>query len=509
MVKYKNISLIILIIFCICSAYSQRIVKYAENLGPAVNSDCDELMPVLSPDGNTLFYCRGECAGNIGGQDIWMTRKDSNGAWVDAWNLGTQLNNKFNNFVASITPDGQKLLLGNVYAADTLIDRGISISHKLETGAWSIPQKVNIQDYYNLNQQSSFFLTNDGNVLLMTIERDDSYGQKDIYVSFRMKNGDWSVPMNIGPVVNTFGDEFSPFLASDGISLYFSSNGCGGFGDADIFVTRRLDSTWLKWSKPENIGPDINTPGWDAYYKISPSGDYAYFVSTNNTFGQGDIYKIKMADPVRQVPEVLVKGLVINYKTRLPLGAAVVFRNAENNELFGTARSFPNTGDYQIVLEAGVKYSYRVELQGYISAYGIIDLSTVNEFQEIENDIELIPVGDSLRCIRNIFFETAKHDLSDEAKFELNGLADLLLSHPDFALVITGHCDSTGTEGFNRILGFKRAEEATQYLIEKGIEQTKIAYRGLSWTSPVATNKTTFGKQLNRRVEFVVFKSEK
>ncbi|MBI5326507.1 MAG: PD40 domain-containing protein [Ignavibacteriae bacterium] len=506
--KY-NYLLVLIFVICSVSLYSERIVKYAENLGPAVNSECDELMPVLSPDGNTLFFCRGECKGNVGGQDIWMTHKDSNGTWVDAWNAGTQLNNKFNNFVASITPDGQNLLLGNVYAADTLIDRGISISYKLATGAWSTPQKVNIQDYYNLNQQSSFFLSNDGKILLMTIERDDSYGQKDIYVSFQMKNGDWSIPMNIGPIVNTFGDEFSPFLASDGISLYFSSNGLGGYGDADIFVTHRLDSTWLKWSKPENIGPDVNTPGWDAYYKISPAADYAYFITTNNTLGLGDIYKIKMADPVREIPEVLVRGLVINYKTRQPLGAAVVFRNAENNEIFGTSRSFPNTGDYQIVLEAGMKYTYRVDLEGYISAYGIIDLSTVDKFQEIENDIELIPVGDSLRCIRNIFFETAKYDLSDEAKFELNGLADLLQSHPDFALVITGHCDSTGTETFNRILGFKRAEEATNYLIEKGIEQSKIAYRGLSWTSPVASNKTTFGKQLNRRVEFVVFKSEK
>jgi OOP family OmpA-OmpF porin len=509
MKKFKYIYIAFLVLAYSGLLYSQRPVKVPENLGPAVNSSCDELMPVISPDGNTLFFCRGECEGNYGGQDIWMTKKDSNGAWLPAWNIGPELNNKFNNFVASITPDGKSLLLGNVYSSDTLIDRGVSISYKTEAGGWSIPQKVVIQDYYNSNVQSSFFLTDDGKVLLMTVQRDDSYGEKDIYVSFLLKSGEWTIPMNLGPVVNTPGDELSPFLASDGVSLYFSSTGHGGYGDADIFVTRRLDSTWLNWSKPENLGPEINTSGWDAYYKITKQGDYAYYVSTNNSIGQGDIYRIKIAEPVREQAEVLIKGTILNYKTRVPVGTQVVFRIKQNEQVISVARSYPQTGDYSLVLEAGYKYSYRVDEPGYIPAYGIIDLTTVNKFQEIENDIELIPVGDSIKCIRNIFFETAHYDLSDDAKDELNLVSDLMQSHPDYSLVITGHCDSTGKEAFNRILGFKRAEEATNYLIEKKIEQTRIAYRGLSWSTPVASNKTSFGKQLNRRVEFLVFKSEK
>ncbi len=352
-------------------------------------------------------------------------------------------------------------------------------------------------------------MTDDDKVLLMTIQRDDSYGLKDIYVSFLLKSGNWTVPMNLGPVVNTPGDELSPFLDSDGVSLYFSSTGHGGYGDADIFVTHRLDSTWLNWSKPENLGPEINTAGWDAYYKIAKQGDYAYYVSTNNSIGQGDIYRIRIKEPVREQAEVLIKGTVLNYKTRVPVGTQVVFRIVKNEQVISVARSYPNTGDYSLVLQAGYKYSYRVDEPGYVPAYGVIDLSHINKFEEIENDIELIPVGDSVKCIKNIFFETAHFDLSDDSKTELDIVADLMLSHPEYSLVITGNCDSTGTAAFNKILGFKRAEEATSYLIEKGITQPRIAYRGLSWTSPVASNKTSYGKQLNRRVEFLVFKNEK
>ncbi|MFA6571336.1 MAG: OmpA family protein, partial [Bacteroidota bacterium] len=495
------------IFFNTVNVFSQKFSYKIENLGPNINSECDELMPVISPDGKTLYFCRGECKGNYGGQDIWYSELDSNGNWLPAKNIGPSLNNQHNNFVASVSPDGNTLLLGNVYIKDTLIDRGLSITRRVN-GQWSDPEKILIQDYYNLNVQSGFFLSDDLKVLLMTVQRKDSWGKKDIYVSFLYRPGEYSIPMNLGPMINTSGDELAPFLASDGASLYFSSDGLIGNGIADVFLTRRLDSTWLHWSKPENLGLPINTEGWDSYYKFNYKGKYAYYVSTTNAIGQGDIFRIVMNEPTRPKPELLITGKVINYKTRAPISTIVIFKKLPENKIVGSARSSPWGGDYSIVFQAGSKYSYSVNENGFMPAFGHLDLTNLTRAQEIVNDIELIPLEDSLKCIRNIFFDTDKFNLSKEACLELDYVAVLMQDNPDYNLVITGHTDSTGTEEHNRKLGLKRAQEATTYLVLKSIDTSRIKYRGLSWNNPVASNKTQWGKQLNRRVEFIVFKGE-
>jgi outer membrane protein OmpA-like peptidoglycan-associated protein len=343
----------------------------------------------------------------------------------------------------------------------------------------------------------------------MTVERKDSYGKRDIYVSFSLHPGEWTIPMNLGPVVNSAGDELAPFLASDGATLYFSSDGRrDSWGSADVYMTRRLDSSWTKWSKPENLGPPINTPGWDSYYKFNYAGNYAYYVSTFNSYGQGDIFRIEMAEPTRPKPEMLIIGKVVNYKTRAPISTSIVFNKLPENKMAGIARSAIVGGDYSIVFQAGSKYSYSVKVDGFLPAFGHIDLTNLTRSEEIVNDIELIPIEDSLKCLRNIFFDVAKFNLTDESKDELDLVATIMIDNPDYKLVITGHCDSTGKEEYNRMLGVKRAEEATNYLIDKNIESKRIAYRGLSRANPVASNRTSWGKQLNRRVEFMVFKGE-
>ena len=478
-----------------------------ENLGPNINSACDELFPIIAPNGQTLYFCRGECEGGYGGQDIWFSILDPQGKWTKAVNMESPLNNKFNNFVCSVSPDGNTLLLGNVYSNDGSSEKGISITHKTEKG-WSEPEKVIINDYYNLNINANFFLANDGHTLLMTIERKDSYGKRDIYVSFLEKDGTWSKPLNIGLDVNTAGDEISPFLASDDVSLYFSTDGREGFGSADVFMTKRLDESWTKWSKPINLGATVNTPGWDAYYKITAQGDYAYFVSESNSFGKSDIFRVKLPENVRPNPVILVKGKIINYKTYAPILASINYKTLNENKVAGIARSNAQDGKYEITLPSGSVYNYSGEAPDFVSANWTLDVTKLTKYKELVQNLELIPASDSIFCIRNVFFAKNKADLSTNAKSEIDKGIEFLQKNNDCVVEVAGHTDSTGSMDINIKLAEKRCSAVSDYIKASGITSDKILPVAVGTTKPAWSNETEEGRQLNRRVEFLVFRKK-
>ncbi|MGA2296750.1 MAG: OmpA family protein, partial [FCB group bacterium] len=453
--------------------HAQGNIAKPENLGPAINTECDELMPVISPDGKTLYFCRGECAGNFGAQDIYYSELQPNGSWSKAVNIGEPLNNKWNNFVCAVTPDGNTLLLGNEYRQDGNIGRGISLTDKI-SGGWTFPKKVNIDNYYNLDEFSSFYLANDGKTLLMSIKRTDSYGKKDIYVSFLQDNGEYSEPINLGETINTIGDEISPFLASDEVSLYFSSTGHGGYGNTDVFFSRRLDKTWKKWSEPINLGPTINGPGWDAYLKITASGEYAYFVSTKDSYGKGDIFRIKLPDIVKPLPVLLVYGKVIDAKTRMPIAAIITYEIIPIKKEAGIAHSDPTNGDYKIILPVGENYVFCARADGYYSSKDTMDLRVLSRYTELERDIELIPTEDSIFCFRNILFNSGKATLKQESFIEVDKVYRFLVGNPELDIEIDAHTDSVGSAEMNMDLSERRAKTIYDYLIDKGIPAIRM-----------------------------------
>src|SRR6478752_340561 len=237
-----------------------------ERLDENVNSEFTELNPILTPDGKTLYFTRKNHPGNMGGvndkEDIWYSELGADGKWTLAKNMGPQFNNEFPNFinaVSSATPDGKSvvMLLGNRYMENGKMLAGVSMSDNIN-GTWLKPKAIMIENDYNYNEKANYFMANTRKALLMSIEREDSRGGRDLYVSFAKNDTVWTQPLNLGDIVNTSGEDTAPFLASDDKTLYFSSNGFSGFGGSDIFVTRRLDDTWTNWSEPENLGPELN-----------------------------------------------------------------------------------------------------------------------------------------------------------------------------------------------------------------------------------------------------------
>jgi OmpA-OmpF porin, OOP family len=201
-----------------------------EQLDKNVNSDYAEQNPLLSPDGKTLYFSRSNHPENAGGvndkEDIWYSELDSTGHWQLAKNM-KQFNNEYPNFIntiSSVTPDGRSaiIILGNKYLDNNKMQAGVSISSNI-AGSWSKPVALNITNDYNYNEKANYFLTNNRQTLLMSVEREDSYGDRDLYVSFMKSDSVWTEPLNLGDIVNSAGEESGPFLASDDKTLYYSS----------------------------------------------------------------------------------------------------------------------------------------------------------------------------------------------------------------------------------------------------------------------------------------------
>ncbi len=489
-------------------------IKYTgkpENLGYNVNTRSSEICPIVTPDGQGLFFIRVYDPENTGGtsdySDIYYAKSGADQKWQQAANMKRPLNNSSTNSAMSVTPDGNTLFLLHTYNSDGSFKAGGLSTSNRSGSSWEIPQDLTIIDHYNLNEYNEFCMSNDKKIIVMALEREQTYGVKDLYVSFLLENGLWSTPLNLGPVVNTKKGEISPFLAADNTTLYFSSDGHPGYGNNDIFLTRRLDDTWTNWSKPENLGKPINTNDWDAYYSVPASGEFAYFVSAKSGYGNSDIFRIKLPEMAKPRPVVLVKGKVLNQKTNTPLQAIINYFDLQDADNYGTAMSNPETGYYQITLPAGRLYGFLASSDQYISVNENVDLKDLDEYRELERDLYLVPIviGEKVR-LNNIFFETGKWDLLPESFTELDKLVKILNDNQTMEIEINGHTDNVGNDESNLTLSQKRAASVVNYLLSKGIVSTRLDSSGFGETQPVATNDTDKGRALNRRVEFVIVK---
>jgi len=492
-----------------------------EALDKNVNSEYSELNPLLSPDGKTLYFSRKNHPENIGGkkdkEDIWYSELDSTGQWSLAKNMGSPFNNKEPNFVNSIqsvTPDGRTavMLLGNKYTNRGKMQAGVSISSNVD-GTWSKPVALNITNDYNFNERANYFLTNNRKTLLMAVDREDSYGERDLYVSFMQTDSVWTEPMNLGDVINSANDESGPFLASDDKTLYFSSNGFSGYGGNDIYASKRLDDTWTNWSEPENLGPEINSPVEDLFFNIPATSEFAYYsrgVSENNT----DIFRVKL--PILRSPEpwVIVKGKIVDGNTNNPLGAKIIYERLPDGRELGIAQSNPSTGEYEIRLPGGHQYGIRAEAPDRISENQNLDLTNITSDQVISgkdftlDPIQLATVEENVTiALNNIFFDFDRATLKPESFPELNRIVSLMKERSGMEIEISGHTDATGPETYNLKLSERRAQAVVNYLTENGVTSNRVAVKFLGESQPVAPNTTTDGRRRNRRVEFKILKT--
>ena len=484
-----------------------------DRLNENVNSKYKEYKPVLSPDGKTLYFSRKYHPENMGGvkdpEDIWYSTLDENGEWEKAKNMGPELNTAGPNYVASITPDGNSavMLLGNKYKANGKMEAGVSIS-TFDEGKWSKPVSIDILNEYNYSDKANFYLANSRKTLLMSVEREDGYGDRDLYVSFMMEDSTWTEPANLGDIINTANTESAPFLAADDHTLYFSSDGFSGYGGTDIYVSKRLDDTWLHWTAPQNMGPQINSQYEDLFFNIPVNSEYAYYsrgVNNDDT----DIFRIEL--PLFQTPDatLLVTGKVVDSKTGKPLGARITYTRLTDSKELGIIKSGSTEGKFEMILPGGYLYGLYAEAEGYMAESQNIDLTDVEiqKGDERKMDLKLVPIEvDEAITLNNIFFEFDKATLRKESFYELDRIIKMMEKESAMEIEVAGHTDNSGPDNYNMILSKIRANAVTEYLVTNGIDAARIKTTWFGESSPKYTNDTREGRSKNRRVEFIIRK---
>lgn len=482
-----------------------------ENLGKTINSPGEEVAPVITPDGRTLYFTRRYHAKNIGSaefQDIWYSRQVSKDLWGEAVNLGPPINTPDHNAISGISPDGRTMYLTNIYKPDGTLAFGISRSIKTRNG-WSTPVECKIKNHYNIHKRGNmeFTVSPNGRVMVIAVQRKDSYGDKDLYVTFLQPDQTWSEPSHMGPIINSADYEGTPFIASDSRTLYFSSSGHPEFGDGDIFVSRRLDSSWTRWSEPENLGPTINTTEWDGYFTIPASGDFAYLSSKENSMGNNDLFRMKLFPAIKPDPVAIVSGQVLDAVSKQLIASEVIASLAADNEEIIRVDFDPETGEYKMILPVQKVYHIKASKDGYFPSSETLDLSREKRFREIRRNLYLSPVKTGQKVVlQDVLFVQSKDELVSSSYAELDRVADLMRENPAMEILVEGHTDNQGEWDLNMKLSEDRVRVVKTYLKDKGVPENRIQTKAWGPSKPIASNSNEEKRKLNRRVEFTILK---
>lgn len=253
----------------------------AIRLGTEINSQAEETSPIWSHKDRKLYFVRAlhdnNTGGELAGSDIWCAEFNEYDDLISLTNDLNKWNNHDNNAIIGFRRDDQVVYLLNSYNKNS----GIAFS-KLKNEKWSSPDVISVPSI-NVNGSIGFYMSPDYNYLLISMAPESGNGNEDLFVSIKdEKTLNWSTPINLGETINTDGFEISPFMSDDGKLLFFSSNGHDGYGDSDIFVSERLYDGWTVWSKPVNLGSEINSEGFDAFFSTTSTGK-SYFASNRGS----------------------------------------------------------------------------------------------------------------------------------------------------------------------------------------------------------------------------------
>jgi outer membrane protein OmpA-like peptidoglycan-associated protein len=468
-----------------------------QNMGDSINSPASEYFPTVSIQDSLFLFMRRQ---NLSREDFYTSNMGANG-FSAAVPLSDTLNFAAKKGSMSLSADLQTLYYAADYAEQGY---GRYDIYKVQRSPWGWSKPKNLGQNINSDYwESAPSIAPDGNSIYFASNRPEGYGGIDIYVAYKNEKGYWEEAINLGPSINTKGDDQTPFIHADNQSLYFSSNGRAGFGGSDIYVSRKkIDGNW---TTPVNLGYPINTYDNEGSIAVASNGANAYIASDRaDSRGELDIYKITLSENTRAFKTWYIKGQIIDAKTKKSIAAEL--------QIVDPASGYPmlemqidSMGQFLLALPYFDSLGLKINSPDHDYLSSILPIESLRNMSGKTFDFALTPIEKEFsKTFNQVYFASNSAILQRISNIELDALVGYLKSSLNAHILIEGHTDNKGSAARNKLLSLQRANAIGKYLQQKGIAAGRIERKGLGATKPIADNNTSEGRAKNRRISFTI-----
>jgi outer membrane protein OmpA-like peptidoglycan-associated protein len=482
-----------------------------KNLGPNINSSFEEYINTISVDDQTLIITqkRFKKSATTGKrisksvEDFLTSQKSAKGQWKPLRNL-TGFNTEGNEGAMSISADNKLRVYTACGRREGFGSCDLYYS-ELQADKWSQPRNMG-PGVNSRWWETNSTISPDGKTIYFVSNRRGGFGKSDIYKITKQADGTWGDVVNLGKNINTAGSEMTPFIHPDGKTLYFASDGHIGMGGSDLYVSRMNNKG--EWSYPMNLGYPINTKENEMGIVLNALGNLAYIsADREGGFGGFDVYSFDLYAEARPTAVTYMRGLVRDAESKAPLQAKFELVNLKTGKRLAKSTSDAHNGDFMLIIPVDVQLALSVEREGYLfySENFFVKAGNYTDIKPFLKNVDLLAIKAGGRIVlKNIFFDSRSYSLKPESTVELNKLYDLLKHNASLKIEIGGYTDNIGDDSYNMKLSKNRANAVMNYLIDKGIDKSRLTAKGYGETLPVATNDTDEGRAQNRRTEVKV-----
>lgn len=491
-------------------ANNQRLKTFVENpsdakprlLGENINTAALEYLPSISLEGNNLSFVR-----RTGQKEVIYTAQGQGYDWdtltpFEIWNEISSVG------AYSVSPDKTRAVVTICGSAQGQGSCDLYLSKK-RNNSWTEPMNLgNVINSRNWDSQPCF--SANGSTLFFASDRAGGFGGRDIYY-VTVHNGKWGEPVNMGPKINSPGNEESPFIHPDGSTFYFRSDYWPGMGSFDVFISR-LSSDLQALQEPVNLGHPINSTSDDGAFTISPDGKMAYLTTDRFSKKSGgrphlDIVGFELPATFRPVPTTWI-ALEINDRIS---GEAIPATYQLTDLSTGTILVegiFLEWESVSLPVKTGTSLGLFVKHDSYVPFSMHISSEQSNEVDfphVVKVELERLESDNSF-ILQNVFFESNSAILLEESSPELTKLSAFMKENKNMHLEIIGHTDNIGTESDNLELSLLRAKAVVAFIVSQGIDSSRLSFKGKGENEPLESNDSEAGRSKNRRTEFRIVK---
>ncbi|MAQ47704.1 MAG: hypothetical protein CMD27_02345 [Flavobacteriales bacterium] len=456
-----------------------------------INSNYDDYFPSMPINSNVLIYTYRDLDSELQDEDFYLSRNIDD-RWSNPIKLGANINSDYREGSLSVSLDGKDLFYASCNRPDSYGGCDIYFSTLLNETKWS--NSINMGSLINTKYwESQPSISADGNLLFFSSNRYGGYGGADIWVS-RKINNIWSDPVNLGPTINSPGDEYTPFLHYDNQTFYFSSKGHPGFGGFDLYTAKINEQ--FEFDSIVNLGFPINTHYDESGLIVSPDGEKAYFNSNAN--GNLDIYEFNLPKKNQSHPVAVVNGVILDSINRKGVSCDISIIGLKNDWEYQCKSD--NLGQFSFSISPDSKFSITVlsEYHDYFSSnYELQKDETLKSLTIVLNRLNL---GNTIN-LNNIYYNFDDYSLAENSLIEIKKFADYLILNSSLIIEIGGHTDNIGSKQYNYQLSDQRAKSVYNALLNYGVPSSQMTYKGYGFDKPVNNDDSEYARLMNRRTE--------